>query len=190
MLSRGHLLPATVCAFGTGMLAVLIATYTASSDDSASEKTAINCAQRTWPYIDSTCVKNSADNVRRIRVVSTVGNAPAYITTTDAPAEHKQDTEIKSPSTGSPSSVVVNEQHRRKSTEGRGSDNIVLQTATSVMDEASVARGDANSAVVRMIKVGQIVEHEASLRQRNRGLWDRWQCVQDLGIQTPAERMR
>lgn len=166
MLSRGHLLPASVCAFGTGIFAVLIATYTlhvatytASSDDSASEKTAINCAQRTWPYIDSTCVRNSADNVRRIRVVSTVGNAPAYITTTDAPAEHKQDTDIKSPPTGSPSSVVVNEQHRRKSTEGRGSDNIVLQTAASVMDEASVARGDANSAVVRVIKGGQAIEY-------------------------------
>ena len=31
---------------------------------------------------------------------------------------------------------------------------------------------------------------EASLRQRNRGLWHRWQCAQDLGVQTPADRMR
>ena len=55
--------------------------------------------------------------------------------------------------------MVVNEQPRRKSTEGRGSDNIVRQTAASVMDEASVARGDANSAVVRVIKGGQAIEY-------------------------------
>lgn len=53
--------------------------------------------------------------------------------------------------------MVVNEQHQRQSTEGRESDSIVVQTA-SVMDEAE-ARGDANSAVVRMIKGGQAIEY-------------------------------